>query len=224
MPEFPVTVLRGVSQVSDPPALTNNGKLYTKSASSVVQAHYRDDAGTITQLTPPSLSNGVVTAAMLQTTYTISNTVVMSTATGAQSLFSAAWGSLISGVMYRIRGRFALEYAGIASLHAINFTLGGSWTNLVGIFESHNTNILTTGNEQSAQFTVPTSTLISSAGTALRVRHSYFNIFGTPSANLTLWPTISFSIATTVVPTLTLGQVEITPIGTSSFTNQGGWT
>lgn len=219
MPEFPISVIRAVAQGSDPPAATNKGKLYAKSVTGVTQAHYRDDAGTITQLTPASLSNGVVTVAMRQTVYTVSGQVVMNNVTTDQPLYSAAWGSLVSGTMYRIRGCFVFTNAG--TLAAVNFTLGGTWTNLAGLFTWVNTGNLATGNDQVTPITVATSTQLSNGGSSLANRAGYFNIIATPNANLTLWPNIKFSVANT--PTLSYGSVEITPVGTSAFLNQGSW-
>ena len=227
MAEFPVDVLRSVVSGSDPAAVANTGKLYTKTVDGTVNGFYRADDGTISQVGPLAPTDPVPYSALTNAINVNSASLAMSTA--IQPLHSPATFSIATSSSFRIRGTVCINLTTAVS-HSLSFrflfpTFGVTTTfgGLVACWSADSA--VFSGQPRYTQMTNSGSIAISSTG-VFNMRYFQYDCFGTTNASTsgTLSPCVSFSVAPAASGIISLATCEVIYLGTDTFTNQGGWT
>jgi hypothetical protein len=228
MPEFPIDVLRSIAHGSDPAAVANTGKFYTKTVDGVVKGFYRADDGTVTQI-GPLLPTATVPYSALTNAINV-NSAALAMSTGVQNLHSPSGYALGVSSAIRLRGAYCIVLTTPSSHNlSLRFAFsggGGVTTSFAGLVSCWSAaSGVNSGQPRYTLMASSGSQVISSTG-VFDLRFFTYDCFAYTNASTsgTLTPQINFSATPAVSGTVPLATCEITPLGADTFTNQGGWS
>jgi len=225
MSELKTDVLAFAARAT-PGATAGTVKVYGKSFTGVAALAAQSSDGTEHQLTPGSPPTGSVTYATLNEALTHADGSTVPASVGPHSFFPSGRNtlSLLATTTYRMRGSLFFTTATIST--KIGFGGTATYTSFywatMGTSQTSAVSVATTPYCQAANSaTAANATSNSAPNTRLIHIHGVFVVL----AAGTFIPQITFASAPGApVPILTGSFLEVTALGGSGFTQQGGWT
>jgi len=238
MAELAVDVARFADHGSNPPVLANSGKYYSKNVSGTIHWFYESDAGVVYQLTPVTPASGSVSYTALNNGLTIGTQNVLGTsASTSLPLFGTANNTftLASNTTYQFRLFIQIPFPALPGVYNARLgfedyafgeapTTGAVYTISYSVFGyGFQIGGGTTAGVEYGLYTVQTPSDLFTSTNPQRETYDVEGII-VVSTGGTFCPTLYWTAGVASAPPIPPDTYcELIPLGSNTFTQQGGW-